>query len=63
MSKISKIEQYVIDKVRELRLKADVSQVSLSLDIGLSSKFVGMLKATKIQTSTILITSTKLQLS
>lgn len=47
MSEISRIEQFVIDKVRELRLKADISQVNLSLDIGLSSKFIGNVESSK----------------
>jgi len=47
MSKISKIEQYVIDKVREKRIKAGISQVSLSVDIELSSKFVGNVESSK----------------
>lgn len=47
MSEISKIEQFVIDKVRELRIKAGISQVNLSIEIGLSSKFVGNVESSK----------------
>lgn len=47
MSEISKIEQFVIDKVRELRIKAGISQVNLSLEMGLSSKFVGNVESSK----------------
>jgi transcriptional regulator with XRE-family HTH domain len=47
MSEISKIEQFVIDKVRELRIKAGISQANLSLEIGLSSKFVGNVESSK----------------
>lgn len=47
MSEISKIEQFVIDKVRELRIKAGISQVNLSIEIGLSSKFVGNVESNK----------------
>jgi len=45
--KLSKIEQYVIDKVRELRLKKNYSQTKLSIDMGLSEKFVGNVESTK----------------
>ena len=41
MAEISAIEQYVIDKVREKRIKAGLTQVVLSLAMDLSSKFVG----------------------
>ncbi len=47
MSEISKIEQFVIDRVRELRMKAGVSQVNLSLDMGLNAKFVGNVESSK----------------
>ncbi len=47
MSEISKIEQFVIDKVRELRMKAGLSQINLSIEIGLSSKFVGNVESSK----------------
>ncbi|KQS36855.1 helix-turn-helix domain-containing protein [Pedobacter sp. Leaf194] len=41
MGKASVIEQFVIDKVREIRLLKEVSQASLSIQMGLSAKFVG----------------------
>jgi len=47
MSEISKIEQYVIDKVRELRIKAGISQEMLSIKMELSSKFVGNVESSK----------------
>lgn len=47
MSEISKIEQFVIDKVRELRMKAGISQVSLSVDMELNAKFVGNVESGK----------------
>lgn len=47
MSEISKIELYVIDKVRELRIKAGISQEMLSLKMELSSKFVGNVESSK----------------
>ena len=47
MSEISKIEQYVIDKVRELRMKAGISQVSLSVEMELNAKFVGNVESAK----------------
>ncbi|SEB21357.1 helix-turn-helix domain-containing protein [Pedobacter hartonius] len=47
MSEISKIEQYVIDRVREIRMKAGISQVNLSVDMELNSKFVGNVESNK----------------
>lgn len=47
MSEISKIEQHVIDKVRELRIKAGISQEMLSVKMELSSKFVGNVESSK----------------
>ncbi|AMP98665.1 DNA-binding protein [Pedobacter cryoconitis] len=47
MSEISKIEQYVIDKVREIRMKAEISQSNLSAGMELSSKFVGNVESSK----------------
>jgi len=41
MGKASIIEQYIIDKVREIRLSQNISQASLSIEMGLSGKFVG----------------------
>jgi transcriptional regulator with XRE-family HTH domain len=47
MIEISKIEQYVIDRVREIRMKAGISQVNLSVDMELNSKFVGNVESSK----------------
>jgi ribosome-binding protein aMBF1 (putative translation factor) len=47
MSKISKIEQYAIDKVREKRIAAGLSQEMLSLKMELNSKFVGNVESVK----------------
>jgi transcriptional regulator with XRE-family HTH domain len=47
MSNTSPIEQFAIDKVREIRLIKNVSQISLSLDMGLSSKFIGNVESPK----------------
>lgn len=47
MSEISKIEQFVIDRVRELRMKAGISQVNLSVDMELNAKFVGNVESGK----------------
>ena len=47
MSEISKIEQYVIDRVREKRIEAGISQVSLSVDMELNAKFVGNVESSK----------------
>lgn len=47
MAEISKIEQYVIDKVREKRIKAGLTQVVLSVAMDLSSKFVGNVESGK----------------
>lgn len=47
MSEISKIEQFVIDKVREIRMDAGVSQVKLSADMELNAKFVGNVESGK----------------
>ncbi|WP_162796300.1 helix-turn-helix domain-containing protein [Pedobacter namyangjuensis] len=47
MAELTKIEQYVIDKVREIRLAKNFSQTKLSVYIGLSEKFVGNVESTK----------------
>ncbi|RDC55640.1 XRE family transcriptional regulator [Pedobacter chinensis] len=47
VAEISKIEQYVIDKVRELRLEKKFSQTKLSVHMGLSEKFVGNVESLK----------------
>ncbi|MDQ1140098.1 helix-turn-helix domain-containing protein [Pedobacter agri] len=40
-SSITLIEQLVIDKVRELRLEAGLSQYDLAIAMGLSKGFIG----------------------
>ena len=47
MAEISKIEQYVIDKVREKRIKAGLTQTVLSVAMDISSKFVGNVESAK----------------
>ncbi|MGN7986487.1 MULTISPECIES: helix-turn-helix domain-containing protein [Pedobacter] len=47
MGKASEIEQFVIDKVREIRLLKKYGQKQLSLEMGLSGKFVGNVESTK----------------
>lgn len=37
----TKIEQFVIDKVRELRLKENISQATLAGMLGVSKGFIG----------------------
>jgi len=41
MAVTSEIEQYVIDRVRALRIEAGLGQEKLSVMMGLNSKFVG----------------------
>ncbi len=47
MAKITPIEQYVIDKVREKRLKAGLTQAVLSVSMDLSPKFVGNVESVR----------------
>ncbi|RZK19586.1 MAG: XRE family transcriptional regulator [Flavobacterium sp.] len=47
MAEITKIDQYVIDKVREKRLKAGITQGGLSLALDLSSRFVNNVESAK----------------
>jgi len=47
MGKTSEIEQFVIDKIREIRLLKKISQRQLSLSMGLNGKFVGNVESTK----------------
>lgn len=47
MGKASEIEQFVIDKVREIRLLKNIGQKQLSLEMGLSGKFIGNVESTK----------------
>jgi transcriptional regulator with XRE-family HTH domain len=41
MALVSKIDQYVIDRVKEMREKNNISQKELSLQMGFSEGFVG----------------------
>lgn len=45
--KVSKIEQFVIDTVREKRLKAKISQKDLADALDLSIGFIGDIESTK----------------
>lgn len=41
MATLTKIEQFVIDKVKALRIKNNISQKDLSIEMGFSEGFVG----------------------
>lgn len=41
----SQIEQYVIDRVREIRLSQNVSQAMLAYGIGVSPGFIGQVES------------------
>lgn len=47
MGKASEIEQFVIDKVREIRLLKNIGQKQLSILMGLNGKFIGNVESTK----------------
>ncbi|MGY4383923.1 transcriptional regulator with XRE-family HTH domain [Pedobacter sp. UYP24] len=47
MLKLSPIEQFVIDKVREKRIALGITQVVLSVSMDLSPKFVGNVESVK----------------
>ncbi|MDQ8051906.1 MAG: XRE family transcriptional regulator [Pedobacter sp.] len=47
MSKVSLIEQYVIDKVKEKRIASKMTQAVLSVSMDLSPKFVGNVESLK----------------
>ncbi|MFC4213356.1 helix-turn-helix domain-containing protein [Pedobacter lithocola] len=47
MGKLSPIEQYVIDKVREKRIKAGLTQAVLSVAMDLNPRFVGSVERAK----------------
>lgn len=47
MVKVSPIEQYVINKVRERRIQAGITQATLSLAMDLGSSFVGNVESSK----------------
>jgi len=46
---LSKIELYVINKVRELRLQKNISQTDLANKIGISQAFIGKVESFKYQ--------------
>lgn len=47
MGQVTEIEQYIIDKVREKRIKAGLTQAVLSVAIDLNPKFVGNVERLK----------------
>lgn len=50
MKSVSKIDRYVIKKVRERRQVLGISQASLSHDLGMSSGFIGQAESDKYKT-------------
>ena len=49
-SKKSKIDSFVIEKVKERRLALNISQADLAYELGVSSGFVGMAESPKYST-------------
>jgi transcriptional regulator with XRE-family HTH domain len=47
MSKLSPIEQYVIDKVKERRVELGISQKELSFLLEVSEGYVGLVESSK----------------
>ena len=47
MANVTEIEQFVIDKVREIRQLRKWGQEKLSLEMGLSPKFIGNVESPK----------------
>ncbi len=43
----TKVEKYIIDKVREMRISKGLSQMALSQKIGMSSSFVSHVESAK----------------
>jgi len=43
----SKIDQYVINKVKERRLEKNVSQADLAFELGMSVGFIGKVESSK----------------
>lgn len=43
-AKKSKINQYIIDRIKEMRLEHGMSQVALSIDLGVSDAFIGAIE-------------------
>jgi len=48
-SGISNIEQYVIDKVKEKRIKFNFTQVDLAVELGVSPGFIGNIESRKFR--------------
>lgn len=47
MAEISKIDRYIIDKVRERRLELNITQVDLSLRLEKSDKYISQFESYK----------------
>jgi len=47
MAGVTAIEQYVIDRVREMRKQANISQATLAAYIGVSEGHIGEIESTK----------------
>lgn len=47
MSEITKIEKYIIERVREKRNEMDISQIALSQKLNMSDSFVGHVETPK----------------
>ena len=46
----SKIDQYVIDKVKEKRIERNLSQADLAYELGMSVGFIGKVESVKYAT-------------
>ena len=46
-AEISPVEQFVIDKVREMRIERDISQRDLAYQLDISSGFIGDVETVK----------------
>lgn len=46
----SKIDSYVIDRVKEKRLEKNLSQADLAYELGMSVGFIGKVESTKYRT-------------
>jgi transcriptional regulator with XRE-family HTH domain len=46
----SKIDQYVIDKVKEKRIERNLSQADLAYELGMSVGFIGKVESVKYST-------------
>ena len=45
--KIAPIDQFIIDRVREKRLKANMTQLDLSVELGVSKGLIGNIESAK----------------